>query len=197
MRRKWNHNTHYHRVLIQRVPEGASRALDVGCGDGQFARLLASRVPEVVAIDLDSHQVARAKSAAGSERVRWQCADLLTLDQVGSFDVITALAVVHHMPFDQAVDHMRRLLADRGRLLLLGVWPARATVTDVIVSGIAVVANSVLQVLFGKTQMESPTRAPAMSLREVRRRAQELLPGVRVRRRLLWRYTLEWTKPAL
>jgi 2-polyprenyl-3-methyl-5-hydroxy-6-metoxy-1,4-benzoquinol methylase len=197
MRRKWNHNTHYHRVLIQRVPEGASRALDVGCGDGQFARLLASRVPEVVAIDLDSHQVARARSAAGSERVRWQCADLLTLDQVGSFDVITALAVVHHMPFDQAVDHMRRLLADRGRLLLLGVWPARATVTDVIVSGIAVVANSVLQVLFGKTQMESPTRAPAMSLREVRRRAQELLPGVRVRRRLLWRYTLEWTKPAL
>lgn len=197
MRRKWNHNTHYHRVLIQRVPEGASRALDVGCGDGQFARLLASRVPEVVAIDLDSHQVARARSAAGSERVRWQCADLLTLDQVGSFDVITALAVVHHMPFDQAVDHMRRLLADRGRLLLLGVWPARATVTDVIVSGIAVVANSVLQVLFGKTQMESPTRAPAMSLREVRQRAQELLPGVRVRRRLLWRYTLEWTKPAL
>lgn len=197
MRRKWNHNTHYHRVLIQRVPEGASRALDVGCGDGQFARLLASRVPEVVAIDLDSHQVARARSAAGSERVRWQCADLLTLDQVGSFDVITALAVVHHMPFDQAVDHMRRLLADRGRLLLLGVWPARATVTDVIVSSIAVVANSVLQVLFGKTQMESPTRAPAMSLREVRQRAQELLPGVRVRRRLLWRYTLEWTKPAL
>lgn len=197
MRRKWNHNTHYHRVLIQRVPEGASRALDVGCGDGQFARLLASRVPEVVAIDVDSYQVERARSAAGGERVRWQCADLLTLDQVGSFDVITALAVVHHMPFDQAVDHMRRLLADRGRLLLLGVWPARATVTDVIVSGIAVVANSVLQVLFGKTQMESPTRAPAMSLREVRRRAQELLPGVRVRRRLLWRYTLEWTKPAL
>jgi 2-polyprenyl-3-methyl-5-hydroxy-6-metoxy-1,4-benzoquinol methylase len=197
MRRKWNHNTHYHRVLIQRVPEGASRALDVGCGDGQFARLLASRVHVVVPLDLDSQQVARARRAAGSERVRWQCADLLTLDQVGSFDVITALAVVHHMPFDQAVDHMRRLLADRGRLLLLGVWPARATVTDVIVSGIAVVANSVLQVLFGKTQMESPTRAPAMSLREVRRRAQELLPGVRVRRRLLWRYTLEWTKPAL
>ena len=41
----------------------------------------------------------------------------------GRFDLVTALAVVHHMPFEDALDRMRRLLAPRGRLLVLGIWP--------------------------------------------------------------------------
>lgn len=37
---------------------------------------------------------------------------------------------------------------------------------------------------------------PDMSWREVRASAAEALPGVRYRRRPLWRYSLLWTKPA-
>ena len=36
---------------------------------------------------------------------------------------------------------------------------------------------------------------PSESLGEVRRTAAELLPGSRVRRRLYYRYSLNWTKP--
>lgn len=197
MRRPWNHNTYYHRALLQRVPRHARSALDVGCGDGRFARLLAARVADVVAIDVDGEQVECARRAPGAEHVRWECVDLLKVEAAaGSFDVITALAVVHHMPLDQALDRMCCLLAERGRLLVLGVWPPTATAADLVVSGVAVPANFVLQLLFGKTQMISPAKDPDMSLREVRRRATKLLPGARLRRRLLWRYTLEWDKPA-
>ena len=36
---------------------------------------------------------------------------------------------------------------------------------------------------------------PDDSYRDIRRLTRELLPGRRYRRRLLWRYTVLWTKP--
>jgi hypothetical protein len=31
--RRWNHNLHYHRVILDAVPAGCRRSLDVGCGE--------------------------------------------------------------------------------------------------------------------------------------------------------------------
>ena len=31
---RWNHNIHYHRLILQAVPPGCQRVLDVGCGEG-------------------------------------------------------------------------------------------------------------------------------------------------------------------
>ncbi|MEV4472391.1 class I SAM-dependent methyltransferase [Nonomuraea sp. NPDC049504] len=39
----FDHNEHYHELLIRGIPEGAKQALDVGCGTGAFARRLAGR----------------------------------------------------------------------------------------------------------------------------------------------------------
>ncbi|GAA0991221.1 hypothetical protein GCM10009555_078180 [Acrocarpospora macrocephala] len=38
--RRWNHNIHYHPRILRAIPEGAQRALDVGCGEGMLAREL-------------------------------------------------------------------------------------------------------------------------------------------------------------
>jgi len=40
-----------------------------------------------------------------------------------------------------------------------------------------------------------PVLEPRHSLGEIARAAREALPGARVRRRLFFRYTLEWTRP--
>jgi hypothetical protein len=37
--------------------------------------------------------------------------------------------------------------------------------------------------------------AADMTWAQIRTTARRLLPGVRYRRRLLWRYSLPWTKP--
>lgn len=40
---RWNHNLHYHSVILNAVPDGTTRALDVGCGEGTLARQLETR----------------------------------------------------------------------------------------------------------------------------------------------------------
>jgi SAM-dependent methyltransferase len=61
----WNHNTHYYPVVLDAVPAGASRALDVGCGEGRLARSLARSVPEVVALEPHLPTLAAARAAGG------------------------------------------------------------------------------------------------------------------------------------
>ena len=48
---RWNHNIHYHPVVLATVPAGARTALDVGCGEGTLARALRRRVPHVLGMD--------------------------------------------------------------------------------------------------------------------------------------------------
>ncbi|MET7617903.1 class I SAM-dependent methyltransferase [Streptomyces sp. NPDC005408] len=58
---------------------GARRVLDVGCGTGVFALLLADRGIEVVGVDPAQASLDVAQAKPGSERVRWICGDATAL----------------------------------------------------------------------------------------------------------------------
>jgi SAM-dependent methyltransferase len=70
---------------------GARSVLDVGCGTGVFACMLAERGFEVVGLDpaAASLEVARAKS--GADRVRWICGDVASLPEL-AVDLATMTA---------------------------------------------------------------------------------------------------------
>lgn len=61
----FNHNDHYHRLLLRHLPSGARRALDVGCGTGRFARALAACGLEVDAVDPSAETIKAAQSDSG------------------------------------------------------------------------------------------------------------------------------------
>ncbi len=59
----------------------------------------------------------------------------------------------------------------------------------------AVIRHRCYILLWGDGEMNSPACAPQMSMSEARRAVLRLLPGATVKRRLLSRYTVDWTKP--
>ncbi|WP_326763579.1 class I SAM-dependent methyltransferase [Streptomyces sp. NBC_01591] len=58
---------------------GARQVLDIGCGTGVFALLLADRGIEVVGVDPAAASIDVARGKPGSERVRWICGDATAL----------------------------------------------------------------------------------------------------------------------
>lgn len=61
---------------------GARRVLDVGCGTGVFACMLARRGTDVVAVDPAAASLEVARARPGAERVRWVPGDATVLPSV-------------------------------------------------------------------------------------------------------------------
>ncbi|GEK19663.1 class I SAM-dependent methyltransferase [Cellulomonas xylanilytica] len=194
--RRWNHNTHYHRLPLD-LAAGADSALDVGCGEGMLTReLRAAGVPAVTGLDLDPDQVARARSlAAGDDGLRYLAGDVLELPRAERFDLVTCFATLHHLDLDEGLRRLRDLVAPGGRLVVVGLASVR-TPTDAALSLAAVPAAMVADRARGVWEHGAPVRDPEHSYGEVRTAARSILPGVRWRRHLYWRYSLVWRAPA-
>ena len=194
--RRWNQNIHYYPLILAAVPPGCARALDVGCGEGMLARQLADRVPEVVGIDRDAASVAAARRQGPGGRVGFVRGDFLAHPfPPASFGLISCVAALHHMDAAAALARMSQLLAPGGTLVVVGL--ARSRLTDLPWDGVAVIANLGHRVAKGYWPQPSPiVWPPPHSYREIGALAGEMLPGVRYRRHLLWRYSLVWVRPA-
>jgi SAM-dependent methyltransferase len=193
----WNHNIHYHPLILQAVPGGCRRCLDVGCGEGFLARELRRVVPQVVGIDKDEPTVARARRNDGGAGVAYVLSDFLGASfRPESFDMIVSIAALHHMDAAAALRRMRELLRPGGTLALVGLgrsrWPG-----DLPAELAASVAHRVLRLRRTFREVAAPiVWPPPQTYAQMRRIAAQVLPGVRYRRHLLWRYSLVWVKPA-
>lgn len=195
---RWNHNIHYHPVVLAAVPDRAQRALDVGCGEGTLARTLRSLVAEVVGIDRDPRSIERAWAQDDpGHPVDYVRGDFLDHRFApGSFDLVASVAALHHMDAAGALARMRELLRPGGVLVVIGL--ARADLPADLPIEIAAATLNLLYRLTRRRsywQAPSPTvRPPAQTYTEMRRLASEVLPGARFRRHVLFRYSLIWTK---
>ena len=75
---------------------GARSVLDVGCGTGTLACLLADRGVEVVGVDPATASLEVARAKPGAERVRWLHGDASTLPEL-QVDLATMTANVSHV----------------------------------------------------------------------------------------------------
>ncbi|MFJ8884778.1 class I SAM-dependent methyltransferase [Streptomyces sp. NPDC102402] len=197
--RPWDHNAQYHRWLLRRLPERFGRALDVGSGSGDLARLLAARATSVEGIDADPAMVALAQElTVPALPVVFTVRDAAAGLPPGPYDVITCVAALHHLPFSETLARFRAHLAPGGTLVVVGVARAR-TPGDHALGAAAIPMNVVMALVrnLGRrtarpASMTAPTLPPVMSFAEIVRGARTSLPGARLRRRLFWRYTLVW-----
>ncbi|HEX8671119.1 MAG TPA: class I SAM-dependent methyltransferase, partial [Longimicrobium sp.] len=120
MAEPWNHNIHYHRLILDAIPPGARHALDVGCGEGTLARQLRALVPNVTAIDVDPASIDLARQAGPD--IEYLLGDFLTYPfHPASFDFIASVATLHHMDAGAALARMRDLLRPGGTLASIGL----------------------------------------------------------------------------
>ncbi|MGW2419901.1 class I SAM-dependent methyltransferase [Streptomyces sp. NPDC001709] len=192
----WNHNVHYHRAVLAAVPDGCGAALDVGCGDGLLARKLAARAAKVTGVDRSPEMIRQAR-AQQPQNVTFVEADYLDGSALpeGGYDFVSAVAVVHHAPFEDAIAGLTRLVAPGGRLVVVGM-AYNHTPLDWVISGCGVPASLLYRRLRGGKHGPAgmPVEDSTMHWGEVRKAARHLLPGCRFRRHLLWRYTAVWDK---
>jgi SAM-dependent methyltransferase len=98
---------------------GAERVLDLGCGEGQIARLAVQRgAGRVVGVDPASAQIAEAVRRAGGVRyARAVAAGLPFAPSI--FDAIVSCLVLEHLAdLDAGLDEIARVLRPGGRLVL-------------------------------------------------------------------------------
>ena len=105
--------------LAGRLLAGAKRVLDLGCGEGQIARLVAGAGAErVVGVDTSTAQLAEAARRGGGVAYTRASAGALPL-AVRSFDAVVTCLVLEHLPdLDGALDEVARVLRPGGRFVI-------------------------------------------------------------------------------
>jgi SAM-dependent methyltransferase len=195
----WNHNTHYHGLVLRAVPRGCREALDVGCGDGLLVRRLASRAGHVTGLDRSAEMIDRARTeSAGLANVDFVQADLLSYDvPTDGYDFVCSVAAIHHMDFTPALTAMRDALRPGGSLVVISL--ARSgTLRELAVGAAGVPAHQFHRMRNRKHACGDPGAPivdPVMTWSQVREEALGVLPGARYERLALWRYAITWRKP--
>jgi SAM-dependent methyltransferase len=104
--------------------DGSGRLLDVGCGPGMLAILLADRFAAAVGLDPDADMLAAAvdrAAAAGIDNVRWVQAlaeDIPTLD-LGTFRLATFGQSFHWTDRERVAEAVYEILEPGGALALI------------------------------------------------------------------------------
>jgi len=208
----WTANNHYHKFLLQHVPKNCERALEVGCGTGAFARLLAACAEHVMALDLSPEMIRVARSQSSQfGNLEFQLADINEADFPDEhFDCIATIATLHHTPLPAVLLKLKQALKPGGTLIVLDLFqPQRDLLTpagwrDAGLNLVAMGASVSLRVIHNGRLRPPPevraaweehgTHDSYPSMTEVEALCADLFPGAQLRRHLLWRYSIVWKK---
>jgi SAM-dependent methyltransferase len=201
----WDHNSHYHDLLLEQIPSHCAAALDIGCGTGAFSRLLSARSDRVLAIDLSPQMIRIARERSRQyPNIDFRLADVMTCElPANHFDCIVSIATLHHLPLEAALSKLKDALKIDGILVILDLFQADQ-VSDALAYLVAAPVSVVLRLV--KTGQLRRSRAEReawdihgqrdsySTLSHLRQVCAEVLPGAKIRKYLLWRYSITWSK---
>lgn len=121
----------YAQLLALAGGRAYGRALDVGCSEGVFTRMLAehTRARDVVGVDISGVAIRRARARCGDlPQVRFERRNVFHAPPAGAFDLIVCAEMLYYAGF-RAAAVARRLagaLAPGGRIVLAHPTPRAA-----------------------------------------------------------------------
>ena len=201
---KWEQSKHFYGQIVKHIPQNG-RVLEIGCGAGTLTRMMAERAKEVIALDLAPQMLAIAKTRSSKfTNISYFENDFMSWDFAEeSFDFIASVATLHHLPFEDALTRMKRALKVGGEIFILDLYKNEGFV-NLILSGVNISLLSLLNLRDFKRLRAPEVVRDAwrehekfdeyMSVKEIRERAAKILPDVKIKKELLWRYSLVWQK---
>lgn len=159
---------------------------------------------EVVGVEPDSPTADRARATLAERKNATVVAaafNSATLDSTtfapASFDLVTFVAVLHHLPLEKTLESARTLLRPRGRLIVVGL--AREDAADLPRSAASALLNPLVglvrhprRAISIPESMTAPMAEPMETFDQIAAIAKVVLSGAKMRRGLFWRYTLVW-----
>lgn len=113
---------HFYEDALNFLPQGANRALDVGCGSGILSLQLAGHVNQVVGLDISHSMIVVAK--AHQAKLKKDNADFVVADlsnlpfKEGIFDFIASYNAIRLRSVDLKVSGLCSLLSPGGRMVI-------------------------------------------------------------------------------
>lgn len=111
-------------ILVSLIHGENSRILDIGCGLGDLARPLATRVEQIDAIDASSQMITSGKTLPGGDysTLHWICGRVEDIIFDRSYELIMAGESLHWMDWELLFPRFHALLAPGGYLALAHRW---------------------------------------------------------------------------
>jgi ubiquinone/menaquinone biosynthesis C-methylase UbiE len=95
-----------------------ANVLELGCGKADKTRLLAQTAASVLALEVDTIQLAHNKASDAPANIRFEYGGAEAIPATdGSFDIVTMFKSLHHVPtelMDSALSEIRRVLKPGG-----------------------------------------------------------------------------------
>ena len=112
---------HYHRYALAARFTAGARVLDLACGEGFGAALLAAGARDVVGVDIDPQTVEHACANYSGDKLQFRLGSMIDPELLAGadrFDVITCFEALEHVEEqDTLIAVVRRLLAPGGLFL--------------------------------------------------------------------------------
>jgi SAM-dependent methyltransferase len=137
--------------------------------------------------------------------IDFQVGDILQFDLPSEhFDCIASIATLHHLPLREALLKMKAALKPGGVLLILDLFEPSG-LSDWLLNFPALFTSVALR-LFHQHRLRPRREVRAAwaaheahdtypTMNEVHTICAEILPNAKVRKHLLWRYSIIWHKP--
>ncbi|MEO8665028.1 MAG: class I SAM-dependent methyltransferase [Ignavibacteria bacterium] len=93
--------------------------LECGCGGGQHTSFIAPYAKHILAVDLNTTEIARERNKEFSN-IEFAEADIATMELGKKFDIVFSIGVIHHTDDpDKTVENMKRHVKPGGKMI---VW---------------------------------------------------------------------------
>jgi ubiquinone/menaquinone biosynthesis C-methylase UbiE len=199
-----NKNIQHSRMsMLEHLPSPCIEGLDIGCGLGDFARLLAPRCQNVLALDLSPEMIRIARERSGEfSNIEYAVMDVMKWDfPVQRFDCVASFITLHHLPLEEILTKMKAGLKPGGLLLVVDMYQASGW-RHTVVKALKEIRhqfrrlNPRRKALSGTFPWQHDPDEKYMTINEIREIYQRVLPGVTVKELFIRkRYSVIWKKP--